>query len=189
LRDKCGQPAHRLNPGISANNTKFQFNHNKYTMSTNTKELIEKHTGFTRQARLFGSLAIFTILILAACSSSAEKVESAKEQVNQAQLDLNKAEEAYAKDVSDFRIAVNEKIVANEKEIAEIHIKLKTSKSKLAAEYQKRIVLLETQNEDLKTKITDYKADKRENWTNFKNEFQRDLDALGTALKNFTIDK
>jgi vacuolar-type H+-ATPase subunit I/STV1 len=157
-------------------------------MTTHTIEFIEKHPNSNRQIRLLGLIATFILLILAACSSSAKKVDNAKEQVNKAQEDLIKAEEAYAKDVSDFKISVNEKIDANKKEIAEIQIKLKTSKSKLSAEYQKRIVLLEAKNEELKLKISNYKADKRENWTNFKDEFQRDLDALGTALKNFTID-
>ena len=40
----------------------------------------------------------------------------------------------------------------------------------------------------LKKKLDDYKATGKEDWESFKKEFNHDMDELGKAFKNFSIN-
>ena len=57
--------------------------------------------------------------ILTSCKSSTEKIDKAKENVSEAKQDLTKAEKDYSIAIEEFRKETNEKIAANEKNIAE----------------------------------------------------------------------
>ena len=46
----------------------------------------------------------------------------------------------------------------------------------------------EQKNNDMKRKLEDYKEEGIEQWNSFKSEFKKDLDELGKALKNLTVD-
>ena len=50
--------------------------------------------------------------------------------------------------------------------------------------YENRIKALEEQNKDLKARIYTYETNQSD-WETFKREFNRDMDALGKALKDF----
>lgn len=39
----------------------------------------------------------------------------------------------------------------------------------------------------MQKKMADYKADGKDSWAKFKEEFNHDMDELGKALKDFTI--
>jgi hypothetical protein len=39
----------------------------------------------------------------------------------------------------------------------------------------------------MKKRMDDYKADSRESWVQFKDQFSRDMEELGKAFKDFTI--
>lgn len=129
------------------------------------------------------TIAICTVLVTTSCNSTAKKVENAKDDVTQANEDLKKAQEEYSAEVEQFRMETYQKITVNEKEIATIK-----SKNKKNTEYEKQVALLEQKNTDLKRKINDYKIDTKENWLSFKTEFNKDMDELGLALKNFSVD-
>jgi hypothetical protein len=46
---------------------------------------------------------------------------------------------------------------------------------------------LEQKNNELKDKLMEFKEDETTKWKSFKNEFNRDMNDLGSSLKNFTI--
>lgn len=53
--------------------------------------------------------------------------------------------------------------------------------------YEKRIETLEQQNKDFRKKIEDYEKSQTD-WEIFKREFNHDMDELGKALKDLTVD-
>ncbi len=129
-----------------------------------------------------------TVAISAGCNSSAENLEDAKRNVAQAELDLDSAQQEYEADVELFRIETAKKIAENEREIDEINVKIAQSSSKLRADYELQIDVLDEKNKTLKKKMRDYRADTKENWQEFKKEFNNDMTELGVALKKFTVD-
>jgi hypothetical protein len=133
-------------------------------------------------------VSITTTLFILSCSSPAEKVENAEAGVQQANDDLDKAQEEYTADVKLFRQETDLIIAENEKEIAAINVKIKKNTSTKRAEYEKQITILEQKNKELKQQMDNYKADTNKDWQLFKTKFSKDLKELGLALKNFVTD-
>jgi len=124
--------------------------------------------------------------ILTSCTSSAEKVDTAKENVEAAALDLDQAKADYNAEYEKFKLESEEKITANEKIIADLKEYSKSIKKEMKADYEKAITSLEQKNEVMKAKVKNYKNDGNEKWQSFKREFNHDMDELGQALKDLT---
>lgn len=125
--------------------------------------------------------------LLVSCTSSADDVENAEEELVDAQEKLDESNEKYKLDMKDYKATVAAQISANEKSIKDFNARIETQKSEAKAEYKKKIADLETKNSDMKKRMEDFKADGQSSWDLFKLEFSREMDALGTAFKNFTI--
>jgi predicted phage gp36 major capsid-like protein len=136
---------------------------------------------------IFSALLLLAGTEMISCNSSAEKVEKAQDEVKVANENLDEANAEYLADVEKFRLETNEKIDQNAKSIADFNARIATDKKDAKAEYKAKIAALELKNIDMKKKISDYKADGKDGWAKFKEEFNRDMDELGKALKDFTI--
>ena len=53
--------------------------------------------------------------------------------------------------------------------------------------YEKKIANLELQNKDMKARLEAYEKIQSD-WESFKYEFNHDMDAIGEALKDLTVD-
>ncbi len=147
------------------------------------------------------NLAIAVMLMTTAplftgCNSASDDVETAKVDVKDAKEDLKlaqqKAKEEERKKIEAeewrvFKIDADAKIKANEERIAELKNKMKTSGKTMDSLYAKRIDALEQENRELKNRLLAYE-NSQSDWQNFKNEFNKDMEQLGTALTNFTTD-
>jgi phage terminase small subunit len=129
-----------------------------------------------------------TSLAVTSCSTSSEKVETAKENVVEAHDDLDKANEAYLADIASYRIETADKINANNQSVVEFNARIEHEKKDARAEYKKKIPELEVKNSDMKKRLDDYKADSKENWEMFKTEFNYDMEELGKAFKDLTVN-
>ncbi len=139
------------------------------------------------------SIIAFSVMITAtiftSCNSPAEKVETAKDNVTEAEHDLTKAQDDYAIEVANFRKESDEKITANEKLISDIKESIAKDKKSVKAAYKEQIAVLEQKNSDMKKRLSEYKEEEgNEKWQSFKREFNRDMDELGNSLKDFTVD-
>ncbi|MFN3916155.1 MAG: hypothetical protein ACK4K0_00310 [Flavobacteriales bacterium] len=181
------------------NNTDQQFvvslgNSVEFEKTKNKSRIIKQGISIAR--------AMGIAVIVASCSSPAQNAENnvteARENQSrdqqeenrnrtQQEQDRNRIQQEYADDVSQFRLETDRKILANEKEISDINEKIKKNKSDQRAEYEKQVAVLEQKNKDQKKKLNDYKTDSNEDWESFKIEFNKDMDELGLALKNFAI--
>jgi hypothetical protein len=125
---------------------------------------------------------------LTSCNSAADDVKDAKEDVDAANEDLEKAKEDLKIDMETYRAETIDKVLENERFIAERRKSIETDKSALKVVHQKEIIVLEARNKELKEKLENYKGEGKENWENFKKEFSHDMVELGKAIKDLSIN-
>lgn len=137
---------------------------------------------FTITASVLLSGAIFT-----SCNTAAEKVDNAEEKSIKADEDFNIAKEEYLADIENFKIETSSKIEANNQLIADFKTKIASAKEDAKAYYQEQIAVLEQKNIAMKQKLDAYEESGKDNWESFKTEFNKDMNDLGEAFKNFTV--
>ncbi len=125
-------------------------------------------------------------LLLTGCSSPAEKVEDAEENVIEAQEELDETNENYKADMKAYKENTANQIAANEQSIKDFNARIADQKSEARADYEKKIADLDSKNSDLKKRMEDFQADSQTSWESFKTEFGRDMDELGVAFRDFT---
>ena len=140
--------------------------------------------------------AFLTGAILTGCQSPAQKEASARDNLKEAKQDLKDVQKdanaeaqklANAKEWETFKSDAEITIRNNEIRIADLRVKLNKQGTMLDPMYEKKIETLEQQNRDLKKRIEDYEKSQSD-WETFKREFNHDMDELGKALKDITVD-
>ena len=137
------------------------------------------------------TFAVLTCLaggLLTRCNTSAQKVENAQNNVDAAESDLDEANQEYLAEIENYRKEAAEKLAANNQSIADFNNRMENEKAEVRADYKRKIAVIEKKNTDLKKKLDDYKAEGKEQWEKFKSEFGRDMDELGQAFKNLTVN-
>lgn len=150
-----------------------------------------KKTIFTLAA-----LTFITGTLMMSCKSSTkeekesqEKVQDAKENVQDAKDSLVVAKKtATAEEWKAFKKKTDSVINDNKARITELKLKMKKTGVSIDAKYQENIDILEQKNKDLKVKMDTYKNDANSDWQSFKREFNHDMDELGQAFKDLTVD-
>ncbi|HEY6143200.1 MAG TPA: hypothetical protein VIV55_07180 [Flavobacterium sp.] len=123
------------------------------------------------------------------CKPATKEEIEAKENVQEANEELTEAKRAAtAEEWQGFKDDMNEAIKKNEERIAELKLKMKKTGKSIDAEYEENIDALEQKNKDLKVKMETYKNDANADWESFKREFNHDMDEVGQALKDLTVD-
>jgi len=134
--------------------------------------------------------------IFISCQSANQKQDAAQGRVQDAKQDLNTAQEdanaadqvvATAEKWEAFRNESELKVKANETRIAELNVKMKKPGETFDAAYEKKITKLEQQNKDMRGRLVDYDKSQT-NWESFKREFNHDMDEIGKALEDLTVD-
>jgi hypothetical protein len=135
---------------------------------------------------ILAALMLVAVTLFIGCDYSREKkVENAKENAQQADYELEKAQIEYEKEWQQFKTDAEFRIRTNENRIAEFKNQIKTAKGEFKAKYEREVSLLEEKNIELKKKLSEYKYEGKAGWTEFKEGVNRDLDAVGTALNDF----
>ena len=142
------------------------------------------------------ALVILAIAFFSSCQSNEAKLDSAKENVEEVKDELAEAKqdvrEATAKVASAeewriFKSDAEAKIKINEVRIGELKVKLNKPGKTFDEMYAKNIESLEVKNKDLKTRIGAYESNQSD-WDSFTREFNHDMDELGQALKDLTVN-
>lgn len=149
--------------------------------------------------KLIYSLGVSSLLlagtIFSGCNSPSNRTEEAKEDVNDAQQELNEAREdeiqqqmsATPEEWAVYKTETELKIKENEVRIAELELKMTKPGVTPDSLRRNRINALVEKNNDLKAKLRDYESN-RSDWESFKREFNHDMDELGKAIKDVTVD-
>jgi predicted RNase H-like nuclease (RuvC/YqgF family) len=134
-------------------------------------------------------MTLMTGTAIVSCKPNTEKVQEAQENVNEAQDDLDEAKRAAtAEEWQAFKDETNAKIEANEVRLAELKAKLNKTGNEADAAYQRNIDAIEEKNATLKIKVDNYKNDVNSDWNSFKREFDHDMNELGQAFEDITIN-
>lgn len=136
--------------------------------------------------KLSGSLFIAAIIV-SSCNSPAKKVENAQENLNEAKEEYTQAYKDSIADYQLFRTTSEERIASNEKVIAAFKAKIASDKRKLKSNDQKMIDEFEQKNIDMRKKMEEYKESTKDQWVEFKKEFNHDMDELGKAIHDLTV--
>jgi len=132
------------------------------------------------------STVVLSILAFTSCSTPAEKVDQAQENVTKANDKLDSAIKDYLTDIDLYKIETSNRILANEKSITDLNAQLSNKKMDDRSEYVKKIKELEQKNASLKNKLNTYKADGNEKWKTFKKEFSKEMEDLNESIKDLT---
>jgi len=145
--------------------------------------------------KMFYFLAVTMIIagtMFTGCNSSGNKIENAEnkleaanDNVSAAKQDLNQAIKDSLTEYQKFKKESDERIMAFDKNIAELKVKIANEKKENKARYEKKLNGLEQQNRKMKKDLEEYKEEGKEKWYSFRVKFNSDMDNLGTALKGF----
>lgn len=144
-------------------------------------------------------LAVLTIMVgttIVGCKSTTKEEIESQEKVDVAEQNLKDAKDslivakkaATAEEWQTFKKQTDSVISHNQAQIADLKLKMQKTGNTVDTKYQKNIDVLEQKNKDLKTKINSYKNDANNDWQSFKREFNHDLDEIGQAFKDLTVD-
>jgi len=134
--------------------------------------------------------------VFTSCKSPAQKEDAAQAEVQDAQQNLDEAKVnedaesqkvATAEEWTQFKSDAELKIKSNEDRIAVLTVKMNKPGEILDPLYKKKIQTLEQQNRDLKARLYVYEKDQTD-WSTFKREFNHDMDELGQALRDLTVN-
>lgn len=161
---------------------------------------IHSHCNITKMKKIIfiiaGTMTIMAGTIFISCQSSIQKQEAAQEKVQDAKQELNTAQKdanaaakvvATAEEWKVFRTESELEIKANELRSAELKVKLKKPGEIFDGIYEKKIISLDQQNKDMRARLLAYE-NSQSNWESFKREFNHDMDEIGQALKDLTVD-
>jgi len=137
---------------------------------------------------------LMTIALLCSCMSNDQKKENASNRTQNAQENLNAAQNNESKvaqnvaseeELNTFRLESELKIKNNEVSIAKLKLKMNKPGSALDEVYARRIDSLQIKNQNLKTRMGNYEKIHTD-WDKFKRDFNRDLNELGKTLNDLT---
>ena len=148
--------------------------------------------------KLFLALSVAAILLGTITSSFGQTpdkdAEKARENLKKERKDVVEAKQdlmiAQQDSISEYQKLTNIseiKFKDNEKMITDLRTRIVKNNSKNKAADQKKINLLEQDNNNLKKELADYKIDGQKAFPAFKNEFNRDLDKVTRELRDFKI--
>lgn len=143
-----------------------------------------RKTIFTLAIAVFVTAATFM-----SCKSPTKEEKEAQENVNEANEELVEArKEATEAEWEAFKHSGDSIIDRNDERIAELKRDMKKAGKSIDAHYQESVDALEQKNKDLKAKMEGYKNDANSDWQSFKREFNHDMDELGQAFKDLTVN-
>ena len=126
------------------------------------------------------SFIVIGVMLIGCFENSEKSKQDIKENI--------KENEAYKLEMDEYRFRIAEQITTNENSIIAFRSRIANQKKEARADYEKKINDLNNKNTDLKMRLDAFNADNKESWELFKVEFGRDMDELGNALHDFTIN-
>ena len=123
------------------------------------------------------------------CASPATKVDDAKENLHDAEVDLAKSlkDSTEAADWKEFKTSAQTKLDAYRSDIAALREKKSKGGKFMDPIYGEQILTLEQKSLSLQTRVDDYEK-YHSNWETFKREFDHDVEELGKTLKDISTD-
>ncbi|MDZ7622838.1 MAG: hypothetical protein U5J96_00095 [Ignavibacteriaceae bacterium] len=134
-------------------------------------------------------LAIFLLIAGSVFTGCQNNQDTAKEEVKKANQDMLDAQTQFEKEWQQFKSDAELKIDANQKQIDDIKAAMQTTTAKFKTKYENQLLTLEQNNIELKKKLNNYKYAGKDNWEDFKRDFNREVDTVVVALNEIFQNK
>jgi hypothetical protein len=142
--------------------------------------------------KLIFAIAVLTFvtgITLVSCKPATKEENEATDKAQEANKELLEVKKAAtAEEWKAFKNSGDSIIKINEERIAVLKLKMKNTGKSIDDKYEKNIAVLEQKNKDVKVKMEAYKNDRNTDWQSFKREFNHDMDEIGQAFKDLTVD-
>lgn len=129
------------------------------------------------------------LLIAGSVFTGCNNRDDAKEKVEEANNAMIEAQAQFEKEWQQFKTDAELKIDANQKQIDNLKAAMKSTSAKFKAQYENQVLTLEQKNIELKKKLNDYKYEGKDNWEEFKNYFNSEVDTVVFALNDIFKNK
>jgi transcription-repair coupling factor (superfamily II helicase) len=115
--------------------------------------------------------------------------DNTKEEVEKANQEMIDTQAQFEKEWQQFKSDTELKIDANQKQIDDIKAAMQTTTAKFKAKYENRVLTLEQKNIELRKNLNNYKYAGKDNWEDFKRDFNREVDTVMVALNEIFQNK
>ena len=142
--------------------------------------------------KLLVMAGILSIAITSCKSNTEEKkddleeakqdVSTAKENVEVAKNELSAARLDSVNQYSNYRKEINDRLIENDKQIAEIRAKIKMQSASVRAKMNKDLDALNKKNEEFKLQMKNQKDGLYSDWESFKQSYNTNMDNLGKSI-------
>jgi len=134
-------------------------------------------------------IAIFLLIAGSVFTGCENNQDTAKEEVKKANQDMIDAQTQFEKEWQQFKSDTELKIDANQKQIDELKVAMKTTSAKFKTKYENKVLTLEQKNIELRKQLNDYKYAGKDNWEEFKKDFNNEVDTVVVALDDIFKNK
>jgi hypothetical protein len=133
--------------------------------------------------------ALFTAgILVSGCQSSTEKVKDAREEVSQAQDELDetnaKLNQALYDSIQGYRTESEFLIAKREKELADLKLRIAKDNAANKRQYAIQVSELEKKNNAMKKRLAEFRGEGAQQWKDFKAEFSHDMNELGQSIND-----
>jgi hypothetical protein len=129
------------------------------------------------------------LLIAGSVFSGCNNRDDTKEKVEEANKAMIEAQAQFEKEWQQFKTDAELKIDANQKLIDDLKAAMKTTSAKFKAKYGNQVLTLEQNNIELRKKLNDYKYAGKDNWEEFKKDFNSEVDTVVVAIEDIFKNK
>lgn len=110
--------------------------------------------------------------------------DNTRDDVKKANQDMIDAQNQFDKEWQQFKSDAEKRINENEQKIADFKAAMKTTTAKFKAKYENEVLTLEQNNIQLRKKLNEYKYEGKNNWEEFKRDFNREVDMVVDSLND-----
>ena len=128
--------------------------------------------------------AILTSVIFIACGSSSKNSKNAQKSALIKTQNLYTVNEKLTAEYRTYNEETASKISDNEKMIIYFKSKFTYMNSEDKASYEQRIIELGKKNNYMKEKMKEFSLEGKENWSDFKSEFNHEMNELENAIRS-----
>jgi len=125
----------------------------------------------------------FGIIALMSCADTPKpKMEEARNEVTEAEANLDTANLALKAELEHYRSETNDKIATYSKQLEDFKSNATNQKKRANKEYQKKIAAFEEKNANMKKNINEYLAIDRMRWYDFRDKCEYDMQCMDKDL-------
>ncbi|MFO7525901.1 MAG: hypothetical protein R6W68_10630 [Ignavibacteriaceae bacterium] len=134
-------------------------------------------------------LAVILIIAGILFTSCDNTRDGARDEVEEANQNMIDAQYEFDKEWQEFKSDAETRINENEEKIADLKESMKSTSANFKTKYENEILTLEQNNIQLRKKLNEYKYDGKNNWNEFKRDFNREVDSVVESLDDIFSER